>query len=431
VSLQSTATCLAHTENRPPTITISSDVACIAIEGRQLCLETWRRGLRELYDDTELKLKKLLRNHSFTITVPENLADDQTDDIRGRGWLDKGPFTAEPKPLMKVLLEDESQPVAMRHCNSLRWIPGNMVSFMQDASEIIEQLAVLNHIVNAPALRGVEFLDCKIRNSTLQRNYYIDHGKDVFITMRTKPDGPRDAVSYIPVYPPPLLQDLNRRYLILVRPVEVELAEKLWGKESAVLYREYFYVFMGSSLYPRFSAVLSRKLVQYAGIDQVGLHDWRQLSVAIKREFIRPEYDTENEFDDISDTVSGHTTSTAILNYAVQHGYHPTLTTDRLLRYQLFCGQWWNVCGFGTKVPVPLRLQSIAQSRALLQREATSVPPSNDIGFTLGDSCMRAISDVIGNIIEKKMEKIRAEFEDTVRRVVTSKPYFRLTHGSQ
>jgi hypothetical protein len=426
-SLQSKVTSLAHSEKRPPNITISPDVTCISIQGRRLHLDKWRKGLQDLFEDTKTRLHKLLRENSFEITIPADLPDDQTCDTRGYSWLDKGPFTTEPKPLMKLLLEDLANPVAIKRGDTLQWIPGAMLLFMQDASAITEQLAVLNHIINAPALRGVEFLDCKIRNSTLPRNYYIDHGQDIFITMWTKTDGPRDVTSYIPVFPPPPLQELNRQFLILVRPVEVEFAEKLWGKESAVLYREYFYTVLGSSLYPKFSTILSRKLADYAGIEKVGLHDWRQLAVAIKREFIKPEYDTENVFEDISDEVSGHTTWAAIDSYAVQHGYHPSITTDRLLRYRVLCGHWWNVCGFGKKLPVPLRLQSIRASRAALQDDGRSNPPSNGMEDELrvvlsSDPFKVVLSEIIGSAVEKEVQKLKAEFKDLFHQMTSGMP---------
>jgi hypothetical protein len=409
---------------RPPTITVSPDAQCISIHGRKLHLDKWRTGLQNLLENTKARIHKLLRENDFEINIPADLPDDQTCTVRGHGWLDRGPFTSEPKPLMRALLEDQVNPVAVKSrsaSDGLLWIPAHMLTFMQEASEITQQLAVLNHIVNAPSLRGVEFLDCKIRNSTTPRNYYIDHGQDVFITMRIKTDGPRDTTSYIPVFPPPPLQELNRQFLILVRPVEVEFAERLLGKDSAVLYREYFYVVMGSLLYPKFSAILSRTLSMYADIKEVGLHDWRQLSVAIKREFIKPEYDTEGVFDDISDEVSGHTTTTANLNYAVQHGYHPTITTDRLLRYRVVCGQWWSVCGFGVNLPVPRRLQSIMESKAAIHsegrvigNEGRAITSSNGLENAVkevlsSDSFKKALSDIVQSAVEKETQKIKAE----------------------
>jgi hypothetical protein len=327
---------------------------------------------------------------------------------------------------MKALLENKDDLFAVKIANTLQWIPAKMIVFMQDASAITERLAILNHVVNAPALRGAEFLDCKIRNSTLPRNYYIDHGQDVFITMRTKTDGPRDMTSYIPIFPPPALQELNRQFLILVRPVEVEFAKNLWGKECATLYREYFYVVMGSSLYSKFSAILSRTLAEHAGIEGIGLHDWRQLSVAIKREFIKPEYDTEGVFDDISDEASGHSTSTAILNYAVQHGYHPTITTDRLLKYRVLCRMWWNVCGFGGELPVPLRHQSIKESRLALRIEHTPSTPSTSeiqgvLEKVLNDEPFRKVfSDIVGRAVEKEMNRFREDIATLIQRMTTS-----------
>jgi hypothetical protein len=318
---------------------------------------------------------------------------------------------------MKVLIEGPNPVVVRSLDGSLQWLPGKMITFMQDAASFVENLATLNHSVPSPSLRGVEFLDCKIRNSTLGRNYYHDHGSDVFIATRTKADGPRDVTSYIPIYLPMRLQELNRRYLIIVRPVEEAFAERLWGKDARTLYHEYLYITMGSPMAPKFSSILKRTMSEYAKIDDIGLQRYRQLSVAIKREFIKPEYDIENDFDDTSDEVSGHATGTDISSYANQKGYHPTLTTDRLLRYRVFCKQWWNVSGFGSgPLPVPLRLRSINASRAILNGNA-------DVGAAMNISLdSEAITNMVKDPVSSAMGHLHSNLVGTIREAVLEEP---------
>jgi hypothetical protein len=52
-SLQTIATNLAHSEKRPPKISVAPGVVSISIEGRQLDLGQWRAGLQQLLEDTK------------------------------------------------------------------------------------------------------------------------------------------------------------------------------------------------------------------------------------------------------------------------------------------------------------------------------------------------------------------------------------------
>jgi hypothetical protein len=207
-----------------------------------------------------------------------------------------------------------------------------MLKFMADAGEIAENISVLHHVLDCPAPRSAEHLDIKIRNSTTPRTYFFDHGSDMLVTRHKKTDNRTSSTPFIPYYPCPELQAMTRFYLIVVRPVEVKFAEQLWGPGKAQLYSEYLCVAMGSAVEDAFSEILQRKLYIYADCDGLRSRSWRSLSCAIKREFIPPEYDVEGDFDDISDEVQGHHTSTAVAFYAGEHGCLPGLTADIRMR---------------------------------------------------------------------------------------------------
>lgn len=95
---------------------------------------------------------------------------------------------------------------------------------MEKFAKINDNLAVLLHCLPGQPSQASELMDTKIRNSTRPRTCFRKHGELWFVTRRVKYENQIRKEVFIPTKVPPLLQQLLEYYLLLIRPVEVDLA---------------------------------------------------------------------------------------------------------------------------------------------------------------------------------------------------------------
>lgn len=300
----------------------------------------------------------MFRGQTIPLHIPEDLEDDMTNTTRGYSWLDNAKFTEKPYPLLELIMEDPDQTLCWKDREgNFHFHAKGANEFMQDASDINKDLSVLDHTAHGQPHRGTEFVDSKIRNSWRRRNGIRNLGRLYWVEQYSKKTNGKQMDTFVPVAVSEKVQEVEEKYLLLIRPVEELIARELWGEEARVLYHEYMYVDMGTRVTPdQFSRRLGRYMKRLVGFPVATL-EWRHLAVAITREFIPVQYHRNFKANSIGDLIMDHLTDTAQGIYAGLEGDLPYLTTDAMFKFNDFCAQWQCVTGFGKHPPpLPLRL---------------------------------------------------------------------------
>jgi len=143
----------------------------------------------------------------------------------------------------------------------------------------------------------------------------------------------------------PKLANLLQCYLLIVRPVEVELINAVKGPREYHIYMEYLWTKEGSAIKPKMMYnSINTFTTKYFGCS-IGAQEYRQICVEIGRVFIGSEYELRLQELDVLASQAGHTIDTARSCYAPEEGHHARMSSDLLLRYGRVSEAWWEVIG--------------------------------------------------------------------------------------
>jgi hypothetical protein len=256
-------------------------------------------------------------------------------------------------------------PCKMGRDNVLIWDAAWQLSWMRKAGELNQLMANLHHTVPGQPSRISELCDFRLRNGLRGRNIFYNHGDIWLITRRVKSETLVQHEEFIPVKLPPELCQLYKLYLLIVRPVEIDFARRLWGQDVATLYHEYLYVMNGARLLEdRFYIQFKSWTEQYFKCP-LGVRGYRQSVIVVARAYLGTEYELElEEEDDALIKQRGHGALADRRCYGVQSAYLTTLSSDLMFRFGHMSEWWWRLTQFAPgKAPLlPLDLRRKLQS---------------------------------------------------------------------
>jgi hypothetical protein len=360
------ASALAFAKASPPTTTLSSDARQVTYKDKTIHLDDWIAGLRGAYNNCISLVKVLCRGKDFSIELPDNFVDNMTDTRYGYSWVDsfKG---VDSEPLMKHLMSNTSgdSPCKVGVDQTLIWNSAWQLSWMRTAGELDQEIANLHHTVPGQPCRIAELCDFRLRNGLRGRNIFYNHGNLWLIVRRVKPETLTQHEEFIPVKLPPELCQLYKIYLLIIRPVEINFARRLWGKQAASLYHEYLYVINGQRLLESQFYLQFKRWTELRFKCSIGVRGYRQSVVVVARAYLGTEYELElEEEDDALIKQRGHGALADRRCYGVQSSYLTTLSSDLMFRFGHMSEWWWRLTQFAPgKAPLlPLDIRRKQQS---------------------------------------------------------------------
>jgi hypothetical protein len=324
-------------------------------------LDNWILGMRQSYDDSINLVKGLCRQKDFSVDIPKDFVDNMSDIGYGYSWADSIK-SVDPEALMKHLMSNTTgdMPCKMGRDNTLIWDAAWQLTWMRKAGELNQLLANLHHTVPGQPSRIAELCDFRIRNGLRGRNVFCNHGDIWLITRRVKSETLVQHEEFIPVKLPPELCQLFATYLLIIRPVEINFARRLWGQGVATLYHDYLYVINGArQLEERFCLQFKEWTEGYFKC-ALGVRGYRQSVVVVARAYLGTEYELElEEEDDALIKQRGHGAFADRRCYGVQSRYLTTLSSDLMFRFGHMSEWWWRLTRFapgkGPLLPLDIR----------------------------------------------------------------------------
>ena len=418
IDYQRFASSLVFADNSAPTTQVSDDEMAVSYQGKTLHIPQWRIGLQELCDGLETDLANLCgSDEDLPIQIPLDAIDNWTDSTRGYSWLNNGPYLTQERPLMnKLLHDDDLKLAAIGRDDQLIIHKGVALSILRQTASINRKLALLSFLSPGQTPRMAEFVDHKHVNSTRPRTMFRAHGELWLVTRRVKYENLIRRDVFIPIKAHPRLQKLLEQYFLVVRPLEEDLAEIVYGAEIAKLYSEYMWVEMGQKTSSdHFSDYLQTFLQPFCSAPIKGKND-RQIAVEIARIFLGSQHEIlqDEDEDDILAAQRGHNLSTSRRSYALEVGHLPSMSSDALRRYGRISEAWWEVIGFKTGSPPLLPLSK----RRKHSRMTAIASTGNDSGSCNIDS--DGLLDHITATVASEVQKAQVIMLKEIQKVVAA-----------
>ena len=388
----------------------------VSYQGKTLHIPQWRIELQTLCNGLEEDLGKLCgTGEDMSIQIPADAMDNWTDPTRGYSWLKNGSFLAQERPLMKKLLHDEDLRLgAVGRDEQLIIHKGVALSVLRQTAAINRKLSLLSFLTPGQTPRMAEFADHKHANSTRPRTMFRAHGDIWLVTRRVKYENLIRRDVFIPIKVHPRLQKLLEQYFLIVRPLEEDLAEMIYGPETAKLYSEFMWVEMGRLVS---SDNFSEHLQAFLGpCCSAPIHGkaYRQVAVEIARIFLGSQHEIlqDEDEDDILAAQRGHNLSTSRRSYALEIGHLPSMSSDTLRQFGRISEAWWEVVGFKTGCPPLLPLSR----RRKAARTAATVPSGDVAGLLdLGsDDLLDHITATVASEVQKAQATLLKEIQKVV-----------------
>ena len=416
---------MAWADDQAPTTTVNEAGTKVTYKDVTLDVEKWILGLRKGLEDLRLSLEECSGGQLLPVTLLDDIPDDMTESLRGYSWLNNGVFT-KPYALMEVMMKDEKVEICKKGREGLEWNHPAVSKLMLKLSALQFPLAILLNALPGQPARISELMDSKIRNSTRGRTLFRAHNNDWLITRRVKHENQIRREVFIPKKVPPELQQLLDYYLLIVRPLEIDLARLLWGEKTAVLYHEYMFVYMGKRMEEeQFSQALKHFSKKYFGCE-VGPRAYRQLVIAIARVYLGSEYeiyedDQEREEGDALAEQAGHSASTRRLHYAAQHGHLVGMTSDVLLRFGHISEAWWQLTRFHPGKPPILPLRQRRQIRQDAANSSTAFGPQPQPGVAAAAAPnLAALTETLTATLKASIAQMKIELHAEIQTAVAA-----------
>jgi len=351
------ASFIVYSEGKPPSTTLSSNAKHVSYKDKTMSLENWVAGMRNTYNKAIQYLDKLSHGANLQLNIPKNLSDDMSNSVYGYSWLDSQQFV-EPFAILQHMMSNPDISPCFVDCDgNLVWNTERQLSWMLNAGKLNVLLSFLHHTVPGQPCRIAELCDFRIRNGLRGRNIFHDHGEDWLIVRRVKSESLVQHEDFIPVKLPPELAVLLRKYLLFIRPIEINFARRIWGQQAAELYHEYLYVSQGKRLQ---EDTFYRNFKEFTSATfkcRIGVRGYRQMVITIARAYLGTEYELElEEEDDALIKQRGHGADADRRCYGVQSSYLSTLSSDLMFRFGHMSEWWWRLTRFAPGKPPLLPL---------------------------------------------------------------------------
>ena len=392
----------------------------IAYKEHKLEVELWRKALAGLADRLTAKMDALCYNQDFGLHVPDRIPDDWSNTARSYGWIDNADFVPDKLGLLHHMIKDESLRLASINSEGkLELKSAAMWDFLGRTADINRDLSLLCFFVNSQNTRISEFVEHKHRNSTRERTvFYDDFTHSIWmVTRRTK----TKQETFIPLKCPPLVTDLLRKYLTIVRPVEEHFAYHLRGTEARTLYREYLWVQDCTLMQKQTMYNLVPDFLEDTINDRIGVHDYRQIAVEMSRCFFGSEFEMELEELDTLAAQRGHAEITAQRRYASEVGHLPGMPSELLVRFGRSSDKWHHLSGFkpGAAPLLPLKTRRDLLAKQM-PRIATDSYAVDQAPFDIQEfitSSLLAMQEKMQTGLSKEIKSMLTESLPTIDRL--------------
>ena len=414
------ATALAITNASPPATTLSADAKIVTYKEKTLHLDDWILGMRRAYNESMSLVGLLCRSKSFPLDLPNDLVDDMSNSTYGYSWLDSVKCV-DPTALMKHLMSNTEGdvPCKLGKDETLIWDAAWQMSWLRKAGELNQLMANLHHTVPGQPSRIAELCDFRLRNGLRGRNVFYNHGDIWLINRRVKSETLVQHEEFIPVKLPPELCELYKIYLVVIRPVEIDFARRLWGNKVATLYHEYLYVIDGARLLEERFYVQFKHWTECYFKCALGVRGYRQSVVVIARAYLGTEYELElEEEDDALIKQRGHGSLADRRCYGVQSAYLTTLSSDLMFRFGHMSEWWWRLTRFAPGKPplLPLDLRRKMQSSEVYGENIS--PLTMEARPSRNDEDMIAAMVTAG--VATAVRSLKNEMEEIIQKSVAS-----------
>jgi Superfamily II DNA helicase len=341
---------------------------------------------------------------------------------RGYSWLDNGSFVKE-RVLLQILLNDKETELCTKGIGGLIFNTGKMMNILESTSKINMALAILCHCLPGQPSRISEFVEHKIRNSTRPRTFFRLHGSDWLVTRRVKYENLIRLDVFIPSKLPPELQALLDFYLLVVRPLEIDLARQLWGMDVAVLYHEYLWLQyekrMSENQFSRCFGLVSQELFRC----DLTPRPYRQIVVEIARIYLGSEYEIyleDQEEDDALAEQAGHSIRQRRGTYAQEIGLLPEISSDLLLRFGHVSEWWWRLTGFLPDASPLLPLNRRQRIRKEMRTQFSEPPTLQSPATGTSPVQMDKIIEHISAVLTTSLSDMKNNLQDSIQAAVAA-----------
>lgn len=395
--LQALASTIALNQPLSANVCWNQDMSIMQHQGYQVIISDLTRGVQKMLDDLQKKMYDLSGGEPVEFTIPDNHVDDLSSLGRGRSWMDSCHTTPRNHALMESMAKKDLWNLSDSIDGEYLWNEIACLDFIRKAGDIVDLIITLVHLGSGPPLRGEELVLDQIENGIQPRTLYLVFGQMLAIRRRSKDTNRRGIDSFNACYFPKKLTDAICYYLMVIRPLEKLVAERLYPMaEDRFDYSLFLYVKGGKRMTSdEFSSVLSRLTNRYIGVG-LTLQPARHIMIAFQRAFVEPTMVEKG--NNVGDLLSSHTTKTANLHYAREFGFElEGLTSMLLLDIQEWCELYHEAIGLGNRTGplIPIRTkrkvaQLLVTAAALDPKHPSATRAMDEILCRLGHTTYKA-----------------------------------------
>ena len=278
-------------------------------------------------------LQKLCKGSENSWTFPLGIVDDWRDSQRGYGLATTGQWLKTPHPLVNAILADDPTFFGTDEKGDLTLDREKANIFLSDARDILSLLSILLFIIPGQPPRAAELLDHKLINGQKDRTVFLGPNHNVWVvTRRSKTETQTQREVFVPLVLPERLRWIFLTYILVVRPVEVDLCAMLHGAERALVQSEYLFAVEGVRVSRHtFSANIRKWFEGDQAVKDMGTRNCRHIFTEVCRLYVgNQQVEALRGQQDIFAEQQMHAPSTAADIYAVEMDHLSGITSDKL-----------------------------------------------------------------------------------------------------
>lgn len=324
---------LAHNTARPVGCRVSDDGDEIQYGRSALSVLSLRLALQSSYEKAETMLTALCRGSESAWTFPLGFVDDWRKSERGYGLPNAGDWLKTLHPLANAIMTDDPTFFSTDETGQLTIDREKVATFLSSTRELLSLLSILLFIIPGQSPRAAEHLDHKLVNGQKDRTVFLGPNHNIWlVTRRTKTETQTHKEVFVPRVLPKRLRWIFLTYILVVRPVEVQLCALLHGSERALVQNEFLFANEGVRTSRHiFSTELRNWFETGQGVKEMGTRNYRHIMTELCRLFIGNQLlEALRGAQDIFAEQQMHSRRTAEDMYAPEIDHLAGVTSDKL-----------------------------------------------------------------------------------------------------
>ncbi|KAG2062723.1 hypothetical protein BDR04DRAFT_1123747, partial [Suillus decipiens] len=352
---QQYASSLAWNQQREPKVFLDPDFEWITVGQETLHLSRFRQGIQTLLGRVEERYLLLTQGRTMLDGLPNHVADDMTNSVRGHSFAKDRQFDPLRLNLFSHLVEIYHLAVVDRE-GRLAWDLPAVKDILRRTGEVWKPLYHLLYITTQVSTRAVQFLQHQTANAERHRNIFVQGQEVILLSGYSKTSQITDRDPCTPAFVHPKVGRWMVEFLAGgLRHAESLLACVAYGEKVQHEYNSFLVMDDGHRINPdewyATFAQVNREHFQCAW----GVRDFRQGAIAMAREFISPNH-AFSLADDLLAESSDHSTHIDHIHYGAVHGAVPELTNNVIAKHRWLSEEWHTFCGLGPGEPqAPVR----------------------------------------------------------------------------